>query len=152
MRVTEVKVIERKLKHNPRSHGRNWRDYAKPPRIYVFVKENVFENLSNRRVRPHTMYKKFAVTPALEALGLDVADCTVAWKQKAGCDCGCSPAFIVTSKSGARMMPRSDAYVNVEGADAAIDADKQPRTLAIATRGGVVKPSNVNELIRALLN
>ena len=144
MKVTNIKVIERE--------NDNWKNYKKAPRIHVFVtKETIFDNLSNRHVRPHTLYKKVAVQPALIAMGFDPADCIVKWSQTAGCSCRCSPGFLISSKSG-KYLPRIDAYVDVEGEDAEVAADKQPRELPIPTSTGVIVPRNAQELISALLN
>jgi len=65
------------------------------PRIYMMPQgETIIENLKNRRNRPVAEFKILAhsvinSTPA--------AGASLSWSQKAGCSCGCSPAFIVDS-------------------------------------------------------
>ena len=65
------------------------------PRIYMMPQgETILENLKQRRSRPVAEFKILAhsvinSTPAVGA--------SLSWSQKAGCSCGCSPAFIVDS-------------------------------------------------------
>lgn len=67
---------------------------ASRPRIYFFPEgETIWENLLNRHDRPHKVYREF-LPEVLRSLGLP-EDAKVSWSQKAGCSCGCSPAFIV---------------------------------------------------------
>jgi hypothetical protein len=74
------------------------RTYGNPPSIvYVNIEgENVWENLENRRCRPYTAYKHL-LAPHLQELGIPV-DAKLAWNQKAGCSCPCSPGFNVKVK------------------------------------------------------
>lgn len=83
---------------SPIQNGRRVRYLPKKSRIYIFPKgESILENLNNRRQRPHTAYKKELVPEILQKLGLP-ADTKVAWSQKAGCACGCSPGFVIPSE------------------------------------------------------
>ena len=86
-----------------------YRDYNARPRLYIDYKdESVLENLANRRSRPTTLYK--AMLPEIIAK-LDLPPETkVSWSQKAGCQCGCSPGFILKSAYGPW-----DAWATVEG-------------------------------------
>jgi hypothetical protein len=54
--------------------------------------ETVFEQLVNRRNRPHKEYRKH-ISEILKACGLP-ENTRVRWSQKACCGCGCSPAFL----------------------------------------------------------
>ena len=66
-----------------------------PSHIYVWPKgETILENLESRHQRPYTVYKKEVLPEVLRQMGLQPFT-KVRWSQKAGCPCGCSPAFIV---------------------------------------------------------
>jgi hypothetical protein len=54
--------------------------------------ETVFEQLVNRRNRPHKEYRKH-MDKILEACGLPEGT-RLRWSQKEICACGCSPAFL----------------------------------------------------------
>ena len=80
----------------------------KPSHIYVWAKgETLIENLENRKCRPYMIYKKEIMPEVLRQMGLD-SFTKVRWSQKAGCSCGCSPAFIVVGHYG------TDVSVTVE--------------------------------------
>ena len=80
----------------------------KPSHVYVWTKdESVMENLENRKCRPYTIYKKTIMPDVLRQMGLP-SFTKVRWSQKAGCGCGCSPAFIVDGHYG------TDVHVTVE--------------------------------------
>ena len=66
----------------------------KHARCYVSDKRpfNLLEDLENRTRRPHVVWKP-RVVEALARIGV-TAD-QIFWSQKAGCSCGCSPAFIL---------------------------------------------------------
>ena len=81
---------------------------CKPSHVYVWTKdETVLENLEQRHKRPYTIYKKEIMPDVLRQMGLPSYS-KVRWSQKAGCPCGCSPAFIVDGHNGA------DVHVTVE--------------------------------------
>ena len=66
----------------------------KKPRIYFFIEdETIFDNLMNRRSRPYDEYRKL-LPKVFKKAGIK-ADTKARWSQRAGCSCGCSPAFIV---------------------------------------------------------
>ena len=77
-------------------------------RVFVWPKgESIMENLQNRRNRPHTAMKPFALRAA-EALGVQVE--SISWSQNAGCSCGCSPGFVVKGDH----RPGFDVHVTLE--------------------------------------
>jgi hypothetical protein len=79
-----------------------------PTHIYVWPKgETILENLEKRHQRPYTIYKKEVIPNVLRQMGLP-SYTKVRWNQKAGCGCGCSPAFIVNTDWG------SDVHVTIE--------------------------------------
>lgn len=72
-------------------------------KIYIsLVGESVFENLMNRRRRPHTEYKKHVIPQLMERLKEDqpniheiLKDVKWGWNQYCGCSvCACSPGFV----------------------------------------------------------
>ena len=86
--------------------GRRIRSSSKT-RIYVHPKnETILENLKNRRQRPVDVWREYARKAAAV---FDVKFEKLAWSQKAGCSCGCSPGFVV--KDGSR--PGFDIHVTV---------------------------------------
>jgi hypothetical protein len=68
-------------------------------RVYVSVRgESVLDNFADRYSRPTKVYRKF-LPAALAAAGID-RDAKAVWNQRAGCSCGCSPAFVVDARTG----------------------------------------------------
>ena len=67
----------------------------KKSRMYFFLRgEGLFENLLNRRFRPHVEYRKIA-GDIFEQLGLD-PKMKFHWDRYAGCAmCPCSPGFVL---------------------------------------------------------
>mgnify|MGYP001147844608 CR=1 FL=1 len=103
MKITEVKI--NKLTYDDLTpirarSGNKAAEQARkrmhePTNIYVWPKgESILENLENRHQRPYTIYKKEVIPGVLRQMGLP-SFAKVRWSQKAGCPCGCSPAFIV---------------------------------------------------------
>lgn len=85
IKILENKTIETALKDQHRR--------AKP-RVYFFTEgESVRDYLLNRHNRPQKFYRTF-IPEILKQHGL-AADTKAVWSQKAGCSCGCSPAFIL---------------------------------------------------------
>lgn len=68
--------------------------YSKARIYFSLDGYSVLDNLFNRGSEPHAIVKPFIVPMALEAMGLS-PDTKVTWSRKAGCQCGCSPAFVV---------------------------------------------------------
>jgi hypothetical protein len=93
MKLTKAEVTVRR-RDNSLGWARGNREFNSATRVYVdFPGETVLDNLANRRSRPFTALKPF-VKKALATLGLDT-DVKVRWSQKAGCNCGCSPGFVL---------------------------------------------------------
>ena len=98
-----VTAFEAREKSANRANGSDRREkrwgygpYAKA-RIYFSIEgRSVLDNLLDRGNEPHSIVKPFVVPMALEAMGFP-ADTKVAWSRTAGCQCGCSPAFIVNA-------------------------------------------------------
>ena len=100
MKTTDIEIRER--------GNVSYREWIKQTRIYVWPQgESILENLENRKQRPYTVYKKEVIPAVLEKMGMP-ADTKVRWSQYAGCDCPCSPGFIVDGDS------RRDVHVTVE--------------------------------------
>jgi predicted DNA-binding WGR domain protein len=102
-------------------NGYSHREYYKKPRLYVTdnftKKETVFENLMNRRNRPHLAWKKL-IMPQLKSLmnevSLDAVNPKLSWSQKAGCQCGCSPAFILSDPFNPNASYGFDLFVTIK--------------------------------------
>jgi len=90
-----LKVLEVTIRRNTEFSARNQK-----ARVYFWPKgESVWENLENRRSRPHKEYRKL-IPEVLERIGADPEAVKLSWSQKAGCSCGCSPGFIADGLSG----------------------------------------------------
>ncbi len=61
-----------------------------------------------RRNNPFKDYREQVLPKAFPMLGLP-ADTKVRWSQKAGCSCGCSPGFVITS----RPYPPTNYWVDI---------------------------------------
>jgi len=71
--------------------------YRKTCLVYVDVEgESILENLGNRFSRPVNLYKPAALAALEYTYGVPASSIKLAWSQKAGCRCGCSPGFIAT--------------------------------------------------------
>ncbi len=85
-----------------------WSARTKPKtRVYMSFSESVWENLENRHSRPWK-----AIKPLLENMP-GAERLTFRWSQKAGCNCGCSPGFIVDGWSP--TLSGKNAWIKVEG-------------------------------------
>ena len=85
--------------------------WSKPSRIYCWPQgETLQENLYNRRHRPIKEFRTVA-QEGLRSLGIDPDKYKLAWRQKAGCDCGCSPGFIVEGPWDLKLS-RQDVHVD----------------------------------------
>jgi hypothetical protein len=74
----------------------------KKMRVYLFRKrETVWQNLKNRRNRDRSLWRKMTLQ-IMEKFGYDNVEMT--FSQKAGCQCGCSPGFIVNKKNGKELF------------------------------------------------
>ena len=79
-------------------------DIAKNVKTRIYVNrdsDTVLSWLHDRiegRQRPHSVWGATIVPIVLANLGIDLETTTWRWSQKAGCDCGCSPAFILDAE------------------------------------------------------
>jgi len=88
-------------------------------RVYVdFKGENMMNNLMNRRARPFEalkpLVKKALVELKAQGGGLELlrTDLKIRWSQKAGCNCGCSPGFVLDERIVVEGTPL-DIWVEV---------------------------------------
>lgn len=131
MKIEKIERHDRPFpKYNPGdrySYAKDRKQYTSKPRVYVSVKgESLLDQLQNRRERPSTLYKKVMYDQALAALGLTRENAQLSWSQKAGCQCGCSPAFILKARKGKYCdMPLADVWVTVVGDDAVVEGRLQ---------------------------
>lgn len=104
--VVEVKVIDKPRGHwvNDRNYGRRGGYYVRDEtnvktRLYIHPEnEDVIENfLVGRHTRPVSLLRK--AFPAIFS-ELKIGPYKARWSQRAGCSCGCSPAFIVDARLG----------------------------------------------------
>jgi len=106
-----------------------WREENSKSHLSVhMLGESVWDNLMNRRNRPTKIWKMVGET-AFASLGMEEnLFSKMYWNQKAGCFCGCSPAFVIPNLFG------FDFYVEVE-ADPMLEkedknlADREPLLL-----------------------
>lgn len=120
-----IEIIKRR-----RSFGYD-REYFKAPRMYVKVSdESILDNLANRRRRPYNVYKTMIYSSDVPRV-LGIKD-KLRWSQSAGCDCGCSPGFVLWQQSliiDDEYVNYYDVWVTLHGAPA-VDERKAPRVLA----------------------
>lgn len=81
---------------------RDDRDRKSPTaRVFISpVNETLIANLFNRRNRPYDVYRTFLPKIVEMSLGVSPEEAKelakdAKWRQKAGCNCGCSPGFIL---------------------------------------------------------
>jgi len=76
-------------------------------KIYIWIEnETIWENMNNRRNRPHTTYKKEILPKLMEHLEMNfpkvyehLKNVKWGWSQSCGCSmCPCSPGFIGNEK------------------------------------------------------
>jgi hypothetical protein len=86
-------------------------------RIHISLDgETILENLRDRRRRPYTLYRKH-ILPLLREQFPEIADYRINWSQRAGCWCGCSPAFVIRPPADRPYMNFDyDLLVNVTAA------------------------------------
>jgi hypothetical protein len=108
-KTVEIMQLKRRPPYSKYGSMKKWNSGT---RIYVGeVGESVFENLNNRFGRPVNEYRA-AVLEALTSIG--ITDHKVAWSQKAGCSCGCSPGFILRVKEGVVRHVAEDGFTPVD--------------------------------------
>jgi len=72
----------------------SWREHTRKTRVHVWPKnESVLENLVVRHSRPVREWGKVVRERVFPVLGMTGEK--MSWSQKAGCSCGCSPAFVL---------------------------------------------------------
>jgi hypothetical protein len=107
-----VEIMQLKRRPPYSKYGSSMKEWRSGTRIYVGeVGESVFENLDNRFGRPVKEYRA-AVLEALTSIG--ITDHKLAWSQKAGCSCGCSPGFILRVKEGVVRHLAEDGFTPVD--------------------------------------
>ena len=105
-RVTDIKLRD----NSPDSYKQ-----SRKRRTIVHVwpeGESILDNLNNRRSRPVKLFRK-AVEDAFDTLGVDKSNVKLSWRQKAGCNCGCSPGFIVDGWDS--VLHRKDVHITITG-------------------------------------
>jgi hypothetical protein len=120
-----VLIIERY-----RTYERGWNN---APRMYVDANEtfNVIEDLMNRHRRPYATWRK-AIRTALAKVDIDLSK--MAWSQKAGCSCPCSPGFVLNKQNlevNGEVFYLYDIWVTLVGAPS-VDETKVARDLVSA--------------------
>ncbi len=92
-----------------RRKGGTWREMNGKSHLSVhMLGESIWDNLMNRRNRPTKIWKMVGET-AMASLGLDEElFAKMYWNQRAGCSCGCSPAFVMPNLLGFHF------YIEVE--------------------------------------
>lgn len=87
-------------------------DWYDSPKLYFWFKdETILDHLHNRYNEPHE-----AILPQLPAIfeQLGITGCAAPyWKQKAGCECGCSPGFVLPGAVSPEDGP-FDVFVDLE--------------------------------------
>lgn len=103
-----------------RRRGGTYRERNGKSHLSVHMKgESVWDNLMNRRNRPTKIWKMVGET-AMTSLGMEeeLYD-KMFWNQKAGCSCGCSPAFVMPNLHGFYF------YIEVEADPMLAKQDKE---------------------------
>lgn len=100
----EAKRVDfQKLKSQKRGRTRS--------RVYVWPEsESILDNLQNRRNRPIKLFRQLALD-GLASAGVKPENITLKWSQKCGCQCGCSPGFLVEGYDPLLFM--NDCHVTV---------------------------------------
>jgi hypothetical protein len=79
MKIVKIKVRDGKI--------------GSKSRLYFFVEETILENLQKRHCRPYSEYRQL-IPKIFKKLKIPI-NTKAKWSQKAGCNCGCSPGFIL---------------------------------------------------------
>lgn len=106
--------IEVRRRDYPSRSGRSrgsYREYNADPRMYVGVAgETILENLMLRRQRPYREYKRMILPVFNKVAPWQITQ--MGWRQKAGCACGCSPAFVITNYNYNAVMTTNDKHLH----------------------------------------
>jgi len=114
--------------YNPKSrYGRPSAERAKldrKARVYVWSDTpwSLLEDLKNRYRRPHDLYKPYVEDVFTR---LDVVS-KFRWNQRAGCSCGCSPAFI----ADAPELKGWEFYITIPNL-VTVDEDQPARNIVV---------------------
>jgi hypothetical protein len=110
-RVTKLNSLGKVDKHAAGDRGYGWRN-TKKARIYVSPQgETVLENLMGGRfTRPHQAYKALVLPLIRELYGQDLK---LAWSQRAGCSCPCSPGFVASRPIIVKGGAIEDIWIDV---------------------------------------
>lgn len=75
---------------------------GKKMRVYLFPKkETGWDNFNNRRNRDRSLWRKITLQ-VMEKMGY--TNIKMVFSQYAGCNCPCSPGFIVDNKNGKELF------------------------------------------------
>lgn len=125
IKIKDIKVHTRTRPRGRQNHRGRWeypkayefREYEGKVIVYFSVEgETVWDNIANRRRRPHEEYRKHMPT-VLEALGLP-ADTKYRWNIHAGCTmCPCSPGIVIQTKGirTPKKPKKGTVYAGLEG-------------------------------------
>lgn len=102
MKVVEIDIRDYNNDPAVRDSIKNWRDLKEHQRekatVHVSINnENMLDNFGNRASRPWKVWKPIVVA-ALNQAGVKFDH--LSWSRKAGCECGCSPGFILKDEDG----------------------------------------------------
>lgn len=103
-----------------RKKGGTWREQNGKSHLSVhMLGESIWDNLMNRRNRPTKIWKMVGET-AFASLGMEEnLFSKMYWNQKAGCFCGCSPAFVMPNLYGFYF------FIEVEADPMLVKEDKE---------------------------
>ena len=113
----EITLLNTKIIPRTRANNRSYASYHSKPKLHIFIKDwNVLEDLQGGRWnKPHNAFKQQVLSDALKQAGLNPEIITATWNQKAGCSCGCSPGFILSSiDKNNPDLPPIDVYCDYE--------------------------------------
>ena len=76
------------------------RPVARKGRVYLWLsKESILENLllrvTGENCHPVSLFRRDVIPEILKEAGIEGKGPKFSWSRKAGCNCGCSPGFIV---------------------------------------------------------
>jgi hypothetical protein len=109
--MSNVKIIKSERHERPLNDRRDWKDYRKAPRIYIWVKNyNPINDIftGERYDKPYKNIRPM-LPDVLRELGINPEGLRFRWSRYAGCSCPCSPGFIVSG-----YVPKSgDDYFDI---------------------------------------
>jgi len=124
MKIANIQVIERSspesrkffevqpnnsVKFRRREWNKARTEHKNPTRVYVWPKgEALLDNIMERHNRPYELYRPL-VEAELRNAGYSGR---VRWSRRAGCSCGCSPAFVLDGQLD--YVDPVDVHIDVE--------------------------------------